>query len=186
MTNSYFADQTFKNLKSIKTGDYENCRFINCILPNSDLSGISFIECEFQNCDFSSSKLYDASFKTASFVGSKLVGLQFEDSTEFLFSIDFRECNLHLSSFYQMNPKSISFRDCNLKEVDLTEANLAETLFEQCDLNLAIFKNTNLEKADLSSSYNYIIDPEINNIQKAKFSLQGLPGLLEKYNLEIN
>lgn len=185
MSDQYFADKTFKARKQIEKGDYEFCRFVNCILPNSDLSGISFIECEFENCDFSSSKLYDTSFKDVTFVKSKLVGLCFEDCNEFLFSIDFSESNLNLSSFYQMKPKNISFRDCNLKEVDFTEAELAETLFEKCDLHSAIFKNTNLRKADFRSSYNFLIDPEINKIEKARFSLMGLPGLLDKYDLEI-
>ncbi|MDZ7719579.1 MAG: pentapeptide repeat-containing protein [Balneolaceae bacterium] len=185
MAESYFADQTFKGVKSIQIGDFENCHFINCILPNSDLSDISFVECEFENCDFSSSKLYDTSFKSVFFIESKLVGLRFEECNEFLFSIDFRSCYLNLSSFYQMNPQGISFRECNLKEVDFTEAELAETLFEKCNLNSAIFKNTNLEKANFRSAYNFLIDPEINNIQKTKFSLMGLPGLLDKYDLEI-
>lgn len=185
MSDQYFADKTFKTSKQIEKGDYENCRFLNCTLPKSDLSGISFIECEFENCDITSSKLFDTSFKTVSFIQSKLVGIRVEDCNEFLFSIDFRECNLNLSSFYKLKPKHISFRNCNLKEVDFTEADLANTLFEKCDLDSAIFKNTDLKKADFRSSYNFLIDPEINNIHKAMFSLQGLPGLLQKYNIEI-
>lgn len=116
MSDQYFADKTFKTSKQIEKGEYENCRFLNCTLPKSDLSGISFIECEFENCDISSSKLFDTSFKTVSFIQSKLVGLRFEDCNEFLFSIDFRECNLNLSSFYKLKPKHISFSNCNLKK----------------------------------------------------------------------
>lgn len=185
MSTSYFADKTFKGRKKINPGDYESCRFINCILPKSDLSGIRFIECEFENCDFSSSKLYDASFNEVVFKECKLVGLRFEDCNAFFFTIDFLGCNLHLSSFYQMKPKRISFKKCNLKEVDFTEADLKETVFDNCDLDAAIFKNTNLEKTDFRSSYNFLIDPQINNIHHAKFSLQGLPGLLQKYQLDI-
>ncbi len=166
-------------------GDYESCRFVNCILPNSDLTGIHFIECEFENCDFSSSRLYDVFFNEVAFQNCKLVGLRFEDCNEFLFSIHFHGCNLSLSSFYQINPKDISFLDCNLKEVDFTETNLSDCNFANCDLHQAIFRNTNLKKADFKSSYNFSIDPVINNINKAKFSLNGLPGLLEKYNLDI-
>jgi hypothetical protein len=42
-----------------------------------------------------------------------------------------------------------------------------------------------LEKADLRTSFNYLIDPEVNKMRKAKFSIDGLPGLLGKYELEI-
>lgn len=185
MPHLYFADQVFKDSKTIEKGNYEACRFLNCILPNSDLSEVKFIECEFENCDFSSSTLYDTSFNNVFFKDCKLLGLRFENCNSFLFSIDFKRCNLNLSSFFQMNPKSISFRNCNLKEVDFSEANLIETVFENCDLDSAIFKKSNLRKTDFRSSYNFSVDPQINNIQQAKFSLQGLPGLLEKYHLDI-
>lgn len=185
MADIYFLDQIFKSIKTIRKGEYENCRFSNCILPNSDLSGIKFIDCEFENCNFSSSVLYDASFNDITFKNSKLLGLRFEGCNRFLFSVDFKGCNLNFSSFYQMNPKSISFRDCNLKEVDFTETDLTGALFEKCDMDSAIFKNTILKKADFRTSFNFSIDPQINNIQQAKFSLRGLPGLLEKYKIEV-
>jgi len=30
-----------------------------------------------------------------------------------------------------------------------------------------------------------LIDPEVNRIKKAKFSVSGVPGLLNKYDIEI-
>jgi hypothetical protein len=50
-------------------------------------------------------------------------------------------------------------------------------------LKRAIFENTNIEKVDFRSSYNYVINPEIHNVKKAKFSLSGLIGLLAQYAL---
>jgi len=70
--------------------------------------------------------------------------------------------------------------------VDLTECDLASAVFDHCDLAGATFENTILEKADLRTSFNYSIDPERNRVKKAKFSLQGLPGLLNKYDIEIH
>jgi len=32
---------------------------------------------------------------------------------------------------------------------------------------------------------NYSIDPELNKIKKARFSTQGIAGLLDKYDIEI-
>jgi hypothetical protein len=52
-------------------------------------------------------------------------------------------------------------------------------------LRRAVFSNTNLEKADFYTSYEYRIDPEKNKMKKAIFSAQGLSGLLEKYALVI-
>ena len=69
--------------------------------------------------------------------------------------------------------------------MDFTECDLAASVFDNCDLKLAAFENTILEKADLRSSYNYSINPELNKIKKAKFSLPAVVGLLDKYDIEI-
>ena len=58
-------------------------------------------------------------------------------------------------------------------------------MFDNCDLARAIFANSILEKADFRTSYNFSIDPEINKIKKAKFSLTTVSGLLGKYDIEI-
>jgi len=42
-----------------------------------------------------------------------------------------------------------------------------------------------LEKVNFLTSYNYSIDPENNRLKKAKFSMNGLAGLLGKYDIEI-
>jgi uncharacterized protein YjbI with pentapeptide repeats len=81
--------------------------------------------------------------------------------------------------------KKTRFKNSNLSEVDFTEADLTNSLFENCDLSGARFERTILEKADLSTSHNYSIDPELNKIKKAKFSILGIAGLLDKYDIEI-
>jgi uncharacterized protein YjbI with pentapeptide repeats len=72
-----------------------------------------------------------------------------------------------------------------MHEVDFTECDLCNSVFDNCDLTGAAFDKTNIEKADFRTSFSYIIDPEKNRIKKAKFSLTGLPGLLNKYDIEI-
>jgi len=70
-------------------------------------------------------------------------------------------------------------------ETDFTKADLTDTTFGNCNLSRAFFDGTVLKNADLSSSYNFIIDPDNNDIKKAKFSVQGLPGLLVKYGIRV-
>ena len=36
------------------------------------------------------------------------------------------------------------------------------------------------------TAYNYKIDPEINPMRKAKFSTQGIVGLLDKYDIKMS
>lgn len=77
------------------------------------------------------------------------------------------------------------FNNCNLQETSFVDADVSESRFIECDLSLALFQNTNLEKSDFETSYNYSINPELNKIKKAKFAISGLPGLLLKYDIEI-
>jgi uncharacterized protein YjbI with pentapeptide repeats len=70
--------------------------------------------------------------------------------------------------------------------VDWTECDLSSSVFERCDLRDAKFENSNLEKVDFRTAFNFSIDPDNNRIKKARFSLDGVPGLLGKYNIEID
>ncbi|WP_435357676.1 pentapeptide repeat-containing protein [Emticicia sp. SJ17W-69] len=81
--------------------------------------------------------------------------------------------------------KATKFKNCKLHEADFNETDLTAAIFENCDLAGAIFEKTILEKADFRTAFNFSIDPELNRIKKAKFSLTSIKGLLDKYNLEI-
>lgn len=188
--NSKFIDsQNFKGINFTHNGlelaDYEYCNFINCDFSNLDLSEISFSECEFEDCNLSSVILNSTSFKEVIFKNCKLLGMQFDKCNPMLFSIDFDDCQLNLSSFYDMELKNTKFKRCALHEVDFVEADLTGLKLEQCDLKDALFENTILRKTDFRTSFNYSIDPELNRIAKAKFSLPEIKGLLHKYDIEI-
>ncbi len=78
------------------------------------------------------------------------------------------------------------FTECKLDEVDFTESDLTNSIFKNCDLTRTIFSNTNLEGSDFRTAENYSIDPEGNRITRAKFSKEGVIGLLDKYNIKID
>jgi fluoroquinolone resistance protein len=189
MRKSLTEDREFKGVdfteEPLAKGDYEGCVFNNCIFTNTDLSHVNFSECEFVNCDLSMAKLLNAAFRDVKFRGCKLLGLRFDDCNEFLFTVSFEDCQLNLSSFYRRTLKKTNFTNCNLQETDFAEADLAYAVFNNCELSGAVFDNTVLENADLRTAFNFSIDPEKNKIKKAKFSRQGLEGLLHKYSLVI-
>jgi hypothetical protein len=58
-------------------------------------------------------------------------------------------------------------------------------VFDNCDLTRAAFDNTNLEKADFRTAFNYSLDPEKNRIKKGRFAYPGITGLLNKYDIII-
>ena len=182
-------DQKFENVnysgEKVPCAEYVGCVFENCDFSNSNLSNIKFIDCEFHLCNLSLANLNAASLKTVKFFESKLVGLDFSNCSEFLFSVIFEKCNLQYASFFKRKLHKTTFKDCSLNETIFSEVDLSLSVFLNCDLINAIFEKTILSKVDFTTSYNYIIDPEKNNIKKAKFSKDGILGLLAKYDIMI-
>lgn len=178
-------DKTDFSLAPMQEGEYEDCTFVQCDLSNADLSRISFTSCEFIGCNLSRTKLTKTAFKDVKFKDCKLLGMHFQHCNDFLFAVSFDTCILDLSSFYKLKLKKTLFKNCSLKEVDFAESNLEQAVLDNCDLTRAMFDNTNLEKADLRTAYHYSIDPDANRIKKAKFSKEGVMGLLDKYDIEV-
>lgn len=81
--------------------------------------------------------------------------------------------------------KGADLRIVNFQETDFSETELTLSVFDNCDLERAIFDRTNLEKADFRTSWHYSIDPTINRIRKARFSKDGIAGLLNRYDIRI-
>ena len=187
MEKTYFEDQTYEGIdysdKPLPPGEYEYCNFNHCNFSNTDLSNINFTGCKFNGCNLTMSKLIKTGLRDISFTDCKLLGLHFDKASEFLLEVKFENCVLHLCSFYKLKLKKTSFIQTKLQEVDFTESDLTQSSFDHCDLAGSIFENTILEKADFRTASNYSIDPELNRIKKAKFSVMGVLGLLNKYDI---
>jgi uncharacterized protein YjbI with pentapeptide repeats len=184
MEDIIFNKEDYKQTPLVKD-DYESCTFKNCDFSGADLSCINFSNCEFIICNLSLAKLSKTSFREVKFKECKMLGLRFDHCNGFGLSFRFENCNLSHSSFFNTRIKASLFRDSQLHEIDFTQCDLTGSLFDNCDLARATFMHTIIEKADFRTAYNYSIDPEMNRIKKAMFSLQGIPGLLDKYNIEI-
>lgn len=189
MSKEFISDQTFKAQDYTKIrlpkGEYENCFFEGCDFSTGYLDNQHFLECEFIDCNLSNANLKHTIFNEVIFSHCKIMGLKFEDLNDFLIAFRFEHCTLNLSSFHQMQLKNMVFKNCKLLEVDFTESGLTSAVFENCDLDRAIFNRTNLEKSDFTKALNFNIDPEQNRLKKAKFSRDGLQGLLQKHDISI-
>jgi uncharacterized protein YjbI with pentapeptide repeats len=164
---------------------FENCKFISSDLSYADLSGMVFIDCYFEDCNLWLIKLSETSLQNIQFKDCKLSGADFSKSQDFLFEVSFDNCILDNAIFYKKKNKGAKFTDCSMVETDFTEADLTDVQFNNCNLNRAFFERTNLKNADFRTSFNFIIDPDTNNLKKARFSVHGLPGLLAKYDIRI-
>ncbi|WP_158828789.1 pentapeptide repeat-containing protein [Mucilaginibacter lacusdianchii] len=182
-------DITFTNVKPEELAGFDrtfdNCQFINCDLSYADLSNKTFVDCRFNNCNLSLVKLGGVGLQGVSFTDCKLSGVNFSVCANFSFSVSFTNCNLDYTIFAGKKLKGVKLLNCTLNEADFSEADLTNAVFDQCNLNRTVFNRTILKGANFLTSYNMVIDPEINTMDKAKFSHESLSGLLTKYNLVI-
>ena len=189
MENLIHTHKTFEKVsfidKKVNNREFEDCIFKNCDLSNSDFSNNIFIDCVFMDCNLSMTQLSGTSLKTVDFKDCKLLGIQFHLCTDFLFSVGFQDCVLDYSSFANKKMPKTKFNACSMKEVSFIGTNLTNSTFENCNLENAIFNDTQLPGVDFRTAYNFKIDPEYNPMRKAKFSTQGIVGLLDKYDIKI-
>jgi uncharacterized protein YjbI with pentapeptide repeats len=166
-------------------GVYEECQFRHCNFAHANLSNLMFRNCTFDACDMSLAKLGGTGLQEVRFANCKLLGITFSDCRKLLLQMEFERCLLKLSVFSGLDLKNTSFVDCDLQEADFTGANMSGAAFGNCDLKKALFFHTNLEKADFRTAYNYSISPENNRLRKARFSMHGIAGLLDAYDINI-
>ncbi len=183
--SKYIVSETFESHNTIEKGEYEDCIFKNCDLSESDLNTYIFTDCEFVNCNLSNTNIQGTAFRDVKFINCKLMGIQFSECNLFSLTFTFEDCILDFSSFYLLKIKNTLFKNCRLIQADFVEAELNNSNFINCDLSGAMFERTNLEKVNLSSSFNFSIDPELNKIHNATFSKQNILGLLLKYNIKV-
>ena len=185
MNQTYITDQTFDRTEYLSKNEYENCVFNSCSFKDNSLAGFKFIDCTFNSCNLSVNKLNQTVFQDVLFKDCKMLGLRFDTCSDFGLSISFENCQLNHASFYKLNLKNTLFIDTQLQEVDFSEADLSNSVFNNCNLLFSVFDRTTLDKVDFRTAINFSIDPEKNRIKKAKFSLQGVAGLLNKYDFII-
>jgi len=166
--------------KFVDDESFEKIDFAAKELPKAE-----YDSCTFNGCNLSNIKTNKTVFRDVKFSDSKMMGIHFDHCSDFLFSVSFDTCILHFSSFYGMKLKKTPFKNSSFKEVDFTDADLSSADFALSDLQSAKFENSNLEKADFRQAFNYSINPSKNKIRKARFSTEGLPGLLEEFDIEI-
>jgi uncharacterized protein YjbI with pentapeptide repeats len=187
--NKLIENLTFENDdytgKAISKNEFYRCNFYRCNFSDCNLLNNNFIDCSFADCNLSMVKLAGSALKNVTFKNSKLIGIDFSECNDFLFKVDFENCILDFSYYLKKKMTKTSFKGCSIKDANFSDTDLSQSLFSQCDLNGTVFERTNLSGVDFSSSFNFIIDPEMNRIKSARFSQQGLSGLLHKYNIII-
>ena len=114
-----------------------------------------------------------------------MLGIHFDDLNPFGLVTGFEKCILNHSTFYKLNLKKAPFTNCELHECDFSECDLSGSNFSGSDLRDAKFERTNLEAADFSTAVHFVISPAKNKLKGAKFTREGLAGLLVETGIKI-
>jgi len=189
MHKNYTSDQKFQQIDGTTSplllGDFEQCKFYQCNFDRVDLNDFNFINCVFVECNLSLTQINNTSFQEVIFTDCKMIGFNLETANTFGLKVKFENCILNDSSFYELKLPKTHFKDCSLEHVDFVNADLSQTFFENCNLKNAVFDQTNLEKANLATSFNFSINPTQNKIKNAKFSKENCFGLLDIFQIKI-
>lgn len=173
------------NENEISYKEYENCIFIDCNFTSCLFMASTFIDCNFIKCNFNGAKINHTSLRTVHFNKCKISDVNFAMIDKFIFEIHFKDCILDFSKFYALKMKGFTFTNTSLVAVDFMAADLSEVVFENCDLYRSEFGKANASKTNFKTSFNYTINPESTKIKKAIFSLEGVKGLLYKYDIIV-
>lgn len=182
-----FEDQHIRlNTKTSFNEDvFERCTFDGLDLSHQTLTSCRFVDCTFHSVDLSMIQWHQSQLQSVHFEQCKLMGVDFTSCSPLLFTVSFDQCNLSLVKFAHLDLHETIFSDCLMSNIDFFRTNLHKAQFQNCDLRDCLFESTNLSYADLSTSHSFMIDPNLNNVSRAKFSHHQLSQLLQHLNIEI-
>ena len=165
--------------------EFDEFRFVSCDFGGADLSRLRFTDCLFERCNLSAAQLAGTALQNVAFDECKLLGLQLTACRDMLFGVHFDRCQLRYASFAGRNMPNTRFAHCTLDEADFADADLSGAVFADCSLAGAVFQNTRLAQADFTTATGFIIDPETNPLLGARFTLEGLLGVVAKFGLVV-
>jgi len=189
MTGFYYEDEIFEQLQlaneDLGKKEFVECTFRHCDFSEAHLSTTDFIDCHFIGSNLSMIQVAGTGFKNVDFDNCKMLGVDFQVCSDFLLKLSFKDCQLDFSNFHQMKLAQTQFINCRMESVEFQEADLSRAVFKGSSLMNAQFYNSNLEESDFREAIAYIINPNQNRVKGAKFSLDGVMGLLQQYQIEI-
>jgi fluoroquinolone resistance protein len=190
-------DRLFKNVRwdgrELARITFEDCRFNGCSFKETAFLSCRFQNCVFEKCDLSLAKVDKSIFTHTRFEDSKLIGVEWVNASwakkeiqRLLQSIDFTRCVLNYSTFMGLTLEKMVLKKCTAKEVDFTNADLRQADCTFTDFENSPFIHTDLSEADLRGATHYMINPLVNTLKKAKFSLPEAMALLYSLEIEIS
>lgn len=188
-----YAAQAFRGLshpqEAIGQRAFYECTFEACSFLETAFESCKFFDCTFRECDLSLIKVKGSAFSNTAFADSKIIGVNWADArwTRFRIAnaISFERCALDYSTFVGLSLKGIRLVQCSARDVDFAEADLTEADCSETDFADSRFLHTNLTRANFTGATNYAIDPGLNVLTQARFSLPEAIALLRGLDIVL-
>jgi uncharacterized protein YjbI with pentapeptide repeats len=179
--NAEYTDRAFERVtyraKMVNRRAFDNCTFTKCIFQEITFQNCKFRNCTFSGCNLRLMRVAGSSFRETIFKQSAVTGVNWGEGSwsksGLLDSIGFSESEVSYSVFFGLALTKMVMAKCVAKNADFAEANLTQADFTATDFAEARFLHTNLTEANFTHARNYAIDPGLNNVKGAKFSLPG-------------
>ncbi|HVO43090.1 MAG TPA: pentapeptide repeat-containing protein, partial [Aggregatilineales bacterium] len=97
----------------------------------------------------------------------------------------FSNCDISYSVFIGLEMKRAQIIRCVAKEADFAEADLTQANCSGTNFAGSRFLHTNLTEADFTGALSYSINPTLNTLKKARFSLPEAVNLLAGLDIVI-
>lgn len=186
-----FTGEVFKGLECMEETfcekEFVRCTFISCNFSSSRFVDCQFVECKFESCNLSMIHISETNFRDVAFIRSKLIGILWYESRKRSFSLalSFKESFIDYSSFFGLDMRRCKFENTTAIEVDFTEANLSKVKFDAVKLSGATFFKTNLKETNFTTASGYVLDPSVNQVRGAIFSMPEAVNLLYAFGVKI-
>ena len=187
-TKDCYFQEKFTDLhiskETIKEIEFEDCEFVDCSFLETEFNRCLILDCKFYNCNISAINLNNSNINDIHFNNCKVIGIDWSKAGK-IQGLAFTNSQLNYSNFsFQKLPRT-SILNCEAKELDFSEADLIESVFTGSDLEKTLFHKSNLSRCDFRQAKNYYINPQTNNLKKAKFSQPEVLNLLSGLDIAI-
>jgi len=185
--------KTFSHLsmidQEIEGVEFEDCSFTECDFTEATFKKCRFIECTFVECNLSVIKIDQSQFTDVAFEHCKLIGVDWTramwSQLRLAASLEFKECVLNDSSFFDLNLDELKLVGCKAHDVDFRNGSFCYAKFSFSDFTGSLFGKTDLSGADFTEAVNYDIDVFDNKIDQAKFTKYEAVRLLGSLDIEL-
>ncbi len=165
--------------------EFEQITFKNKQFYSDELENAVLTDCIFYECKISGLSLKNTRFHGVQFNYCKIEGVSFTQLNRLVLDMNFNECLIRSSNFTDLDIKKTKFIKCTITDSDFINTILKEADFSSSDLKGSVFHNADLREAFFENAVNYNINPAVNRIKKAVFSLPEALNLLSHLDIII-